>query len=152
MTNHKPSSVVRVVAGLTNEERSQKALSNNLERLGDPPDHFDDELSKIWHKLAELTAQSIRLEPSYRILFELFCLCYREYQELDSKLQEEGYCYMSSSTHTDKMARKHPLFAMRIDVEKRLANLIEEFGLSPRSRSEFPVFEAVDEDPAAKYF
>ncbi len=152
VSKDKLTSAVRVVTVLTTEERSHKALCDNLERLGDPPDHFDDELSKIWYGLAELTAQSIKLEPAYRILFELFCRSYQEYQELDSQLKKEGYCYVSSSAHTDKMARKHPLFAMRCDVEKRLANLAEEFGLSPHSKSEFPMFKAADENPAAKYF
>ena len=152
MSNRKKHNILQVVSKSDEVQRLKSSIHDNLGRLGGPPDHFDEDLKDIWRRLAQLAAQSIKLEAAYRLMFELFCDCYREYREIGEQLRDEGYSYQSSSAHIDKMARKNPLFDMRVSASRRLMNLADEFGLSPSSLAKLNLPHLDANDPAAEFF
>lgn len=95
-----------------------------------PPEHFDDELSKIW------TRQLFHIGKTYGWvgfvdlpMFEQWCLTYRECQLL------KDACYSSDrQIETDKGVIMNPIFKELREAQKLFAKLSSEFGLTPSSR------------------
>lgn len=142
----------KIVTMVPADVRRAKAIEENRTRLGDPPEHFDKERSKIWRDLGQLAAQSVQLHSVDSLMFAMLCSTYDCYLRIDDEMREAGFCYSTSSNHMDEMVRQHPLFAMRRDTEKTVLRYAEEFGLTPKSREKLKHLEFSEPDPADEFF
>ena len=118
--------------------RPNKAASTDAlpEDKGGAPAHLKAEAKKIWAALAPHLQRSKLMRVTDRNAFARYCQSLADYWEATRQLGTNGHVYDAPMTNGGTMKRINPWFGVQDRIGRRLENLEDRFGLSPRSRQE----------------
>ena len=113
------------------------------------PPHLSDLAKVAWKRFAKLLSDMGVLTVADEPALERLCETYAEIAELSAAIQRrDGLTY----SFKGKLV-PYPEFAMRADAERRFAQLLSFFGMTPSARTKVKVIDTPNQaDPATRYF
>jgi P27 family predicted phage terminase small subunit len=126
------------------------------EGVAKPPDWLTGRSKELWTRIAPILTRMKVLTSADPDALALLCDAYAEYLGARDVVRGEGATYESRQFQMDEagntvekvMIRPRPEVAMAQDAWKRVRQMMQEFGLTPSSRSRIEVPGATEEaDP-----
>lgn len=135
--------------------------------IAQPPEWLKHRGKRLWHLIAPVLDEMGVLTSADPHALALLCDAYAEYIECREVVRAEGRTYESISYEDDgevigesedgatlvkevtvvrRMVRARPEVAMAADAWRRIRAMMQEFGLTPSSRSRIATRPAEDED------
>lgn len=111
------------------------------------PTWLDGMARAAWLELAPLLEQTKVVTESDRKALELLCDAYSEYRRTREIVRKQGATYEALTEGGSIMIRPRPEVTMAQDAWKRVRAMLQEFGLTPSSRSKIQVVQDAAEDP-----
>lgn len=119
----------------------------------EPPAHVrTGKARKIWKEYAPKLKGLGFIRETDSPLFILFCDTMAEYLEARDTVAVEGFTYVTSSPHVDKIHRMHPAAMIMRRAKQDLIKLCGELGLTPSMRTQILTRLARPEMPADGLF
>lgn len=103
-----------------------------MERVWKVPTGLGKYGTRLFKELGPSLLKSGNLKAVDRPAFELMCICYDQMRDAHDLMHKEGLVIQDQR----KSVKKNPLFMVWKDSLNGYLRLSEEFGLSPKSRSE----------------
>lgn len=101
--------------------------------LPPPPDRLDSSAAEVWYELGAVVAKMRVLTEADLSVLELLAKAEAWRRELEDDLQENGRFHMVN-TQSGMVEKRRPQAAEAEKVNREVANLLREFGLTPASR------------------
>ncbi len=117
------------------------------------PEHLSRQAAIAWGSMGvRLDRLGVLTENEPEALEEL-CECYAEILTLRSDIAEHGRFQTITTTAGDKVDKPRAQYTALCDASRRFQSLMNDFGLTPSSRTRVStVLDADNADPAAAYF
>lgn len=128
--------------------------------IAKPPQWLKGRSHQVWELLAPILARMKVLSSADAHALALLCDAYAEYLDARDVVRKDGATYesrhfqMDEAGHTVEkvMIRPRPEVAMAQDAWKRVRQMMQEFGLTPSSRSRIEIPGSIEEaDPFAEW-
>ncbi len=120
--------------------------------LGGPPNGFDEKQTEVWLAFVSLVTKAGAVHESQRVPLELLVDAYVQYKETSRILRVEGIYYTTSSSHTSRLKRKHPLVDVNRALRKQVMELSDRLGICALTNVPPDGSIKREVDVAAKYF
>ena len=100
------------------------------------PAELSGEGKKVWARLRPHLAAMKLLRATDQPVFARYCDALGDYWKATRTLRKRGMVYEAPMTNGGKMRRLDPLFHVQERLHKRLVEMEDRLGLSPRARQE----------------
>lgn len=112
------------------------------------PAHLSPKAKTAWKGLCETLGDMGVIAKADGKALELLCDAYSEWRDLRKVVDSEGHTYQTLSTTGDTIYKARPEVAMAADAWKRISVMLQQFGLTPSSRSKVNATDkAPESDP-----
>ena len=140
--------------GLLHGSKRSKARAPNEPAVesGPPPkpEWLGEIASQAWDDVLPLLLGMRVVSTSDRMALEMLASTYEEWRDANDAVQRDG-ATQEYHTQAGSSIRAHPAVAQRSDAFRRLHTVLQEFGLTPASRSKAGVTgQAEKADPLAE--
>ena len=122
-------------AATGNPSRRKRPVVAGLGEAGEAPKQLDALAKRVWEHLAPELVRMKLLRATDAQGFARYCEAVVRYWSVTERLGTAGETYETDSAH-GKMQRVNPLFIVQDRLAKRLVDLEDRFGLSPRARQQ----------------
>lgn len=112
-----------------------------------PPSWLKGRARKGWQELAPVLLEMRVLTVGDRAALGLLCDAYGEYLELRETVRRVGRTYTMITESGSEMVMARPEVNMMTDAWRRSMAAMQQFGLTPSSRSKVSAKEAEQRDP-----
>ena len=109
------------------------------------PDYFTERAVKWYNELiADLEKIGVMTKVDSRAA-EMLIVAYEEYRLLSEQIEKEGFTYWAQSATGGELLKGNPAVNQRSNAWNRIRGMLQEFGLTPASRSKVAATK-VDEE------
>ncbi|MCW8884152.1 MAG: phage terminase small subunit P27 family [Motiliproteus sp.] len=115
------------------------------------PAHLSPKAKYAFKGLSELLLEMGVLTIADSKSLELLCDAYSEWRDLRDLVNKHGFTYETTNQAGETMIKARPEVAMASDAFKRIRGMINEFGLSPASRTKVQTNEPQEHDQLAEF-
>lgn len=123
-----------------NEPKPENGIPNTPRYLKKLPKYWFETLAKELNQVGVITKIDSKA-------LELLVEAYSEYRHHCDELEKEGYTYKTK----EGLIKAHPAAAMKADAWKRVKAMMEQFGMSPSSRSKVSIVAKDEFDPLEEF-
>lgn len=124
-----------VQAAKGNPSRRKRPVIEGLGEAGEAPKQLDALAKRVWSTLAPELVRMKLLRATDAQGFARWCDAVVRFWAVTERLAKAGEIYETDTNH-GKMLRVNPLFIVQDRLAKRLIDLEDRFGLSPRARQQ----------------
>lgn len=140
-------SAMRLLKGNPGKRQVNKAEPMPPAGRTKPPSWLKGRARRLWGRIAPILSRMKVLTSADPHALALLCDAYAEYLDARDVVRAEGSVYESRHIQTDKdghmieriIIRPRPEVAIASDAWKRIRAMMQEFGLTPSSRSRIEV-------------
>ncbi len=116
-----------------------------------PPAWLKGRARKAWRELAPVLTEMGVLTVADRAALALLCDTYGDYLALRETVEREGRTYTLTTKTGDIMPMPRPEVSIAADAWKRASAMLQQFRLTPASRSKVSATEQVETDPFEQF-
>jgi len=151
MANLPKPSALKLIQGTQRKDRSQPNEPKPAIARPKCPAHLSPKAKTAWKSLvAHLEGMGIISQPDGMALEQL-CAAYAEWRDLIKDVEKVGYTYTATGAGGEPLIKANPAVAMASDAQKRIRGLLQEFGLTPSSRTKVNAETPQQSDPLEDY-
>ena len=116
-------------------------------REAKPPHWLKGRARRAWIDLAPLLIKLKVLTEADRMALGMLCDVYGEYLDARDVVRHKGMTYETRTTMGGLKIQTRPEVFIAADAWRRTAAMMQQFGLTPASRSKVSATDEADEDP-----
>lgn len=137
---------LKVIQGTfrTNRHNSAEPSTEPLSLLPPPPDHLDGYAIQKWNQVGPVLCAMRVLSESSLSALEMLCESYGEYRELKDEIHRggDGRRRTLAEYFAGRNSQTQPEYAAMKEARATYRVLLQDFGMTPASKSRVSVVEA----------
>lgn len=150
MTVKKPT-VLKLMEGTQRPDRTNEAEPDLDVQSPDMPAWLSPKAKTVWKGLTSILVDMRVLTKADKIALEMVCSTYSDWRDAVAFVNKNGQTYETVTPAGDIMHRPYPQVTIASDSYKRLMAGIQQFGLTPATRSNVSAKDVVSTDPVAEF-
>lgn len=110
------------------------------------PEHFSERARQWYEELCtDLQRMGVMTKVDSRAV-EMLIDAYEEYRQLSDLIDRDGFTYTTTTNTGDTLIKGNPAVNQRANAWNRVRGMLQEFGLTPASRSKVESHKPSDDD------
>lgn len=146
----KPTAL-KLIQGTQRKDRAQPNEPTPVVAIPKCPAHLTPKAKTVWKSLVKhLETMGVMTLPD-GLALEQLCSAYAEWRDLVKLIEVDGYTYKTNGAGGEMLIKGNPAVAMASDAQKRIRGMLQEFGLTPSSRTKVNAEPQHKIDPLEEY-
>ena len=137
---------VKIAEG-TRKDRINRLEPTSPPGLGPPPDWLGDDAAEKWAELDALLAPMKVATRADRELATLYCQTYRHWRAAIGEVEADGLTFTESRSEFSEITKANVLLPTVLGLQKQMADILKQFGMTPVARAALTVEPPIKEDP-----